>query len=612
MTGLDSAYVDHLARDYRSVRALLLDRLATLLPDWHDDNPADPLQTVVEVLAYAADQLAYFQDAVGTEAHLSTARRRVSVRRHARLLGYPMHEGCNARVWVQVIVDDGEPVLVPAGTRVLTRVGVHTAPVLADTVVPASGVTVFETITDAVLHPGPAQFALHLTGELAGGDAAGGPAPALAAGATSALLRGTGLGLTAGQVLLLRAAGDQDAFAVRLTAAEPDAAPVDGTGLTRITWHPDDALPAALPLAGGAVAIGNLVLADHGQRVPAELVTGSGARLSRTGLTWCQPLPVDADQQPASGLLRQDPAQAGAALAVADAQRTWQPRPDLLGSDRLAAHLVVEMEQDGTAVLRFGDGEYGRRPDLPLSASYRVGNGAAGNIGRDALVHLVPGPGVDLRRVVSVGNPVPAVGGTDPEPMGQTRLAAARVPRQQSRCVVEQDYVAVAVAHPQVRAAAVTLTWTGSWHSAVVVVDRQGGQPVDPAFRDELLAWLAPYRLIGTELQIRGPLRVPVELTVEFGPAVGHRPDQVSAAVHAALTETTFADRGIGEPLYLSQVIARAAAVPGVAWADLRRFGRRGQPDPGELDTGVLQPGPYAALELSAAAVTVLTTGEPS
>ncbi|MCI5147681.1 MAG: hypothetical protein D3923_19620, partial [Candidatus Electrothrix sp. AR3] len=37
-----------------------------------------------------------------TEAYLHTARQRISVRRHARLVDYTMHEGCNARAWVAV------------------------------------------------------------------------------------------------------------------------------------------------------------------------------------------------------------------------------------------------------------------------------------------------------------------------------------------------------------------------------------------------------------------------------------------------------------------------------------------------------------------------------
>ena len=39
---------------------------------------------------------------MATEAYLQTARRRVSVRRHARLVDYYLHEGCNARAWVFV------------------------------------------------------------------------------------------------------------------------------------------------------------------------------------------------------------------------------------------------------------------------------------------------------------------------------------------------------------------------------------------------------------------------------------------------------------------------------------------------------------------------------
>ena len=65
--------------------------------------PADLGMALVELLAYVADYLSYQQDAVATEAYLGTARQRVSVRRHARLVDYFMHDGCNARAWVQVL-----------------------------------------------------------------------------------------------------------------------------------------------------------------------------------------------------------------------------------------------------------------------------------------------------------------------------------------------------------------------------------------------------------------------------------------------------------------------------------------------------------------------------
>src|SRR5207248_491468 len=88
------------AKDYESFRQLILDRLAVLVPDWKENHAADLGITLVELLAYTGDYLSYYQDAVATEAYLDTARERISVRRHARLVDYFLHEGCNARTWM--------------------------------------------------------------------------------------------------------------------------------------------------------------------------------------------------------------------------------------------------------------------------------------------------------------------------------------------------------------------------------------------------------------------------------------------------------------------------------------------------------------------------------
>lgn len=97
--------IDYLAKDYASFRRLMLDRLAQTIPDWKERHVADLGITFVEALAYTADHLSYYQDSVATEAYLETARRRVSVRRHCRLVDYRMHEGSNARAWLHVEVD---------------------------------------------------------------------------------------------------------------------------------------------------------------------------------------------------------------------------------------------------------------------------------------------------------------------------------------------------------------------------------------------------------------------------------------------------------------------------------------------------------------------------
>ncbi len=112
--------INYLAKDYASFRKLILDRMALLLPDWRERNPADLGITLVELLAYVGDHLSYQQDAIATEAYLNSARKRVSLQRHARLVDYFVHNGTNARVWVQ-LTSEADLVNVPAGTQILSR-----------------------------------------------------------------------------------------------------------------------------------------------------------------------------------------------------------------------------------------------------------------------------------------------------------------------------------------------------------------------------------------------------------------------------------------------------------------------------------------------------------
>ena len=278
--------MDYLARDDASFRDLMRTRLTAALPAWDQTTPADVGQVLVEVLAHVADQLSYFQDAVATEAYLGTARRRVSVRRHARLLDYALHEGCNARVWAQVEV--ATPIRLAAGTRIVTRVDRRAAVVLDDVALQAAvgaGAIVFETMHDVDLVPGYEHIALHDWG-LAGYQ--------LVAGATTAALVGDRPEVQPGAVLILEAAslappddeGLPRRWPVRVTDVErgvrdpltPDPADAaQGLPLTIVTWGAGDALPFALVVSapGGpaGAARGNLVLADHGITLAPEDLT---------------------------------------------------------------------------------------------------------------------------------------------------------------------------------------------------------------------------------------------------------------------------------------------------------------------------------------------------
>ncbi len=124
--------IDYLARDYQSFRRLMLDRLSLTLPEWCERHAPDMMVTLVELLAYVGDHLAYQQDAVAAEAFLTTARRRISVARHARLVDYRLHEGCNARVWIVLEVSEPKLELAAADLIFVTAWPGRTEPMLRE------------------------------------------------------------------------------------------------------------------------------------------------------------------------------------------------------------------------------------------------------------------------------------------------------------------------------------------------------------------------------------------------------------------------------------------------------------------------------------------------
>lgn len=288
--------IDYLAKDYPGLRRLMLERMALLAPGWTERSAADVGVALVELLAYVTDNLSYRQDAVANEAYLGTARQRVSVRRHARLVDYRMHDGCNARAWVQVQVTGGNFVLA-RGTPLFTRT-VGADPGLGPDGlgmrrVRESGALQFETARTQILDSRCNRLLFYTWGDAG---------CCLPQGSTSATLRGRPP-LAAGDVLVLEevasptaddeaaAVADADRtrrWAVRLTQVDDgvvdpsgglfDTPPSDAAvELTRIAWSRADALPFALCLSSLAhpgrvisVASGNIVLADHGRTLAAE------------------------------------------------------------------------------------------------------------------------------------------------------------------------------------------------------------------------------------------------------------------------------------------------------------------------------------------------------
>ena len=300
-TPLTPPPINYLAKDYGSFRTLILDRLNQLLPNWGASSEADLGIVLAELIAYAGDHLSYQQDAVATEAYLETARSRISLRRHALLVDYHVHDGCNARTWIQVQVGGttGQGVFLD---RTLTRFYTYAPGMPASLAVGAgneeaalsSGVQVFEPMQDALLYLEHNQMSFYTWGNV---DCC------LPAGATEATLKGSYPTLQPGDVLIFQEvlgpqtgnAADADLrhrCAVRLTQVairgakgQPLVDPLfSNAAVTEIQWSQADAplfpvcISSTYTDANGSkttvtdvsVVYGNVVLADHGLSISGK------------------------------------------------------------------------------------------------------------------------------------------------------------------------------------------------------------------------------------------------------------------------------------------------------------------------------------------------------
>ena len=302
--------INYLAKDYGSFRQLIFDRLALLVPEWRERHVPDLGVALVEVLAYVGDHLSYYQDAVATEAYLDTSRRRTSVRRHARLVDYEVHEGCSARAWVHVALRDSEaleldPERVAFVALAYARPGSGGAVVHVDDFKPPSSDAFvwFEPVTREPIHVRQAHNQIHFytwgnaecclprgtTHATVADDYVDDPKQAGAAGD-----RPRRLSLRSGEVLIIeeilgpRTGSPSDAnplarHAIRLTGMDPDVDPLNDQPIVHIRWDQADALPFPVCLSAIgtppaceliepiSVLRGNVILVDHGRRVNEPL-----------------------------------------------------------------------------------------------------------------------------------------------------------------------------------------------------------------------------------------------------------------------------------------------------------------------------------------------------
>lgn len=651
--------VDYLAKDYESFRTLMLDHMARSVPQWTERNASDLGVTIIEALAYGADYLSYYQDAVGTETYLETARRRISVRRHGVLLDYTLGEGKTPRAWifVEVLEADGlprdQPIWLPQGAQFLAdsaRKGVVPYPSLEYDRALRDGAEAFETLYGQMLRPSLNRLELY-PWRVADFE--------LELGATKATLEGDLTGrLRAGDIVLFEQYDAEDKETVDLSKRQvvrlcsdprPCRDPLDpDRPLSEIEWHTEDALRFALPVRRHqresealAVVRGNLVLADIGRTTsellpPVPLSRPYRPRLDNVGrrfrLVYHEPFLLEQAQgRPAAAAAAQEdenllPAMTliqldesswideGTVIEPLDSRR-WSPSRDLIRSGRFARSFVVETENDGSVVLRFGDGSFGLKPEpnTLFWSFYRVadlktspigpGTGAclvaAGTTGNGAAPVMPP----DLEvRVGSASFPVGAMGGSLPETDEHARLFAPAYARRQERAVTAEDFADRARRLDQVKDAWARLQWGGSWTLATLRVQRAGGYATDEAFLDAVEEAFAGRLVMGYQLTVQPPLWVPLDIAMAVRLESHVDRHHVEGHLHrvfgTGLLENGapaffYPDAfGFGEDVELDDVVAAALAVDGVLDVEVTRFRPLAAATGDELGNGQIEIAP--------------------
>jgi hypothetical protein len=558
---------------------------------------------------------------------LGTARRRVSLARHARLVDYHVHQGNQASTWLALTLEPGAPPIDlapddrdpddPCARGVVPELVVGTAPPAdAEAVVFTSRIAELQ-----VLHPHLDGIGLYTWDETR---------PTLAAGSTSADLQLTSNShaaalevrnlIAAGLVPRLlveetlnpatgREAGRDPTNRHLLTMVSDDPArapealqdPVGGAWFVRVHWReplprplcftvfcPDGIVTSISRFSGNLVRVYHgasvsALFADRGHEppnqssVPIERVRrwnherAALCRLPAGPLAYL-PTAVGGEEEPRSTLCLTVETPGGE-------REQWTERISLIHSLGGSADFVVETDERGRSLVRFGNGENGRQLPTPawVRVHYQIGQGLDGNVGRDRLTVVHNSAVVPWNRVTGCRNPFDVTSGRDPEPAEQViRRAPEAYRARQLRAITLADYVERAEDEPggRVSRAAARYAWTGSWRAVRLAIDPVGGGDLAPVVRQDLARHLDVVRLILDDLELRAPIRVPLAIEVvlcihpDFWPedvrdlleqafSTGYAPDGRPAFFHP--DRWTF-----GQPLRASQILGQIQAIPGV------------------------------------------------
>lgn len=368
-------------------------------------------------------------------------------------------------------------------------------------------------------------------------------------------------GLLPGRRLIIRGLRASDNKAVTLQVTLVTVHPA-GPGRCELEIAP----PLPNPLLRGSVVVhANVARSSHGESVFQILGAGNASQSFQR---------FELKQLPLTYRAAANEIGAEAELTVRVGDIAWKERPTMFGAAPTERAFTLQTDEQGREFVAFGDGLRGAR--LPtgvnnIRAAYRKGLGTEGNVAAEKLTQLMTRP-LGLK---SVSNPLPAEGGTDPEPSDAARRTIPLTTRTLGRAVSLLDYEDFARAFSGIAKASAAVLQPRQGQTIAITLAAPNGDPLTsshPVLQNLLAALKSsgdPH--VSVTLLDHEASTFRLGLKVKVDPAFEAK--KVLAAVEAELrAHFSFDARDLGQAVQQSDVIAVAQSVAGVVAVDLSRL----------------------------------------